>query len=173
MTAAIFPFGDCSFDVVVSLDTLEHVPPNGRAHFMVECIRVARRTLLVAAPYGTAGHSAYEAKLDNLYRDVHGDYHRWLHEHVLNGLPCEADLAQYRQMLVAGGYSATAYYCGSYEWQCRNLDRSLTLHRRLGPLRKLSGFYDLATLAAPWPEPVFAEQPAPTTNRFYLLARRR
>ena len=95
------PFDDCSFDVVVSLDTLEHVPPGSRVHFMAECERVARRTLLVAAPYGTPGHSAYEAKLDDLYRDVYGDHHRWLHEHVLNGLPCEADLVQYRQLLAA------------------------------------------------------------------------
>ena len=166
------PFDDCSFDVVVSLDTLEHVPPAGRGHFMTECARVARRTLLVAAPYGAPGHSAYEEKLDNLYRDVHGEYHRWLHEHVLNGLPCEADLVQHRQLLAAAGFTTKTYYCGSYEWQCRNLERSLNLHRTLGPLRKLSGFYDLAALAVPWPEPVFSETPDSTTNRFYLLAQR-
>lgn len=164
------PFDDCSFDVVVSLDTLEHVPPGGRGHFMAECARVARRTLLVAAPYGAPGHSAYEAKLDNLYRDVHGEYHRWLHEHVLNGLPCEADLVQHRQLLAAAGFTTKTYYCGSYEWQCRNLERSLNLHRTLGPMRKLSGFYDMAALAFPWPEPEFAETPEDTTNRFYLLA---
>ena len=91
---------------------------------------------------------------------------------MLNGLPCEADLVQYRQLLAAAGFTTKTYYCGSYEWQCRNLERSLNLHRTLGPLRKLSGFYDLATLAFPWPEPVFAEAPEDTTNRFYLLAQR-
>lgn len=169
---SVLPFEDGSFDVVVSLDTLEHVPPSGRTHFMAECLRVACRTLLVAAPYGTVGHSAYEAKLDNLYRDVYGDYHRWLHEHVLNGLPCEADLALYRQMLAAAGSTVKTYYCGDYGWQCRNLERSLNLHRSLGTLRKLSAAYDLLTLAAPWPEPVFAEIATPTTNRFYLLAQK-
>jgi hypothetical protein len=166
----VIPFGDCSFDVVVSLDTLEHVPPCGRGRFIAECMRVARRTLLVAAPYGTHGHSAYEAKLDSLYRDVHGDYHRWLHEHVLNGLPCETDLAHYRQLLSVGGFEAKTYYCGDFEWQCRSLERSLTIRRSLGPLRKLSAAYDLLSLAARWPEPVFAEQAAETANRFYLLA---
>ena len=90
-----------------------------------------------------------------------------------NGLPCEADLAHYRQLLAAAGFTTVTYYCGSYEWQCRNLQRSLNLHRTLGPLRKLSGVYDLAVLAAPWPQPVFAETPEVTSNRFYLLAQRR
>jgi SAM-dependent methyltransferase len=169
---SVIPFDDGSFDVVVSLDTLEHVPPSGRTHFMAECLRVARCTLLVAAPYGSAGHSAYEAKLDNLYRDVYGDYHRWLHEHVLNGLPREADLALYRRMVVVAGFAVKSYYCGDYGWLCRNLERSLNLHRSLGPLRKLSAAYDLLTLAAPWPEPVFAETATPTANRFYLLAQK-
>ncbi len=166
------PFDDCAFDVVVSLDTLEHVSPGGRAHFMAECRRVACRTLL-GQPHGVPGHAAYEAKLDELYCAVHGDYHRWLHEHVRNGLPCEADLAHYRQLLAAAGFTTVTYYCGSYEWQCRNLQRSLNLHRTLGPLRKLSGVYDLAVLAVPWPQPVFAETPEVTSNRFYLLAQHR
>jgi SAM-dependent methyltransferase len=169
---ATIPYDDGAFDTVVSLDTLEHVPPTARARFVGECLRVARRTLLIAAPYASGGHEAYEAKLDELYRAVHGDYHRWLHEHVVNGLPREEDLGAYRSAFAAAGFGTTTYYCGDYTWQCRNLERSLTLQRRLqglGPLRKAANAYDLLTLAAPWPTPDFAPDPTPTTNRFYLL----
>jgi hypothetical protein len=167
------PYPDGAFDTVVSLDTLEHVPPSGRARFVTECRRVSRHTMLIAAPYGSGGHGAYEAKLDKLYRVVYGDYHRWLHEHVVNGLPQKDDLAAYRRTLAAAACTVTTYYCGDYTWQCANLERSLTLQRRLqglGPLRKAANVYDLLTLAAPWPAPVFALDPTPTTNRFYLLA---
>ena len=90
-------------------------------------------------------------------------------------MACHARLTWHSiaELLATAGFTTQTYYCGSYEWQCRNLERSLTLHRTLGPVRKLSGFYDLFNHAAPWPEPVFAEQPAETTNRFYLLAQRR
>jgi SAM-dependent methyltransferase len=166
------PFADGAFDTVVSLDTLEHVPPAARAAFLGECMRVARRMLLVAAPYGSPGHGDYEARLDELYRTVHGDYHRWLHEHVVNGLPTEENLEDYRRLLVREGFTATTFYCGDYGWQCRGLQRSLTLHRSLGPLRRLSAGYDLLMLAAPWPVPTFEQQPAATTNRFYLRGER-
>jgi SAM-dependent methyltransferase len=166
------PFAAGAFDVVVSLDTLEHVPPAARAQFVAECARVCRRTLLIAAPYGSPGHGAYEARLDELYRAVHGEYHRWLHEHVVNGLPTEGELEARREALAAGGFAVKTFYCGDYRWQCRRLERSLTLHRRLGPLRRLSAGYDLAMLAAPWPAPVFAAAPDATTNRFYLVAQR-
>src|SRR3712207_2715835 len=35
------PFRDDSFDLVLSLDSLEHVPPAGRARYLSELMRVA------------------------------------------------------------------------------------------------------------------------------------
>ncbi len=67
-----------------------------------------------------------------------------------------------------GANPAEALIRGTGEWTLRLLCLTLAVT----PLRKLSGFYDLAALALPWPEPVFAEAPEDTTNRFYLLAQR-
>lgn len=52
---AALPFGDDAFDAVVSLDTLEHVPPASRAPFLEEVARVAGRWALVVCPFGTPG----------------------------------------------------------------------------------------------------------------------
>lgn len=52
---AALPFADDSFDVVVSLDTLEHVRPASRESFLNETARVAARWALVVCPYGTPG----------------------------------------------------------------------------------------------------------------------
>lgn len=52
---AALPFADDSFDVVVSLDTLEHVVPDSRTAFLHEVGRVAAGWGFVVCPYGTPG----------------------------------------------------------------------------------------------------------------------
>lgn len=52
---AALPFADDAFDIVVSLDTLEHVVPTSRQSFLRECARVAGEWVLVVCPYGTPG----------------------------------------------------------------------------------------------------------------------
>jgi SAM-dependent methyltransferase len=52
---AALPFADDSFDVVVSLDTLEHVVPASREAFLREVGRVASAWGFVVCPYATPG----------------------------------------------------------------------------------------------------------------------
>ena len=52
---AALPFADDSFDVVVSLDTLEHVRPPSRTAFLREVCRVAGGWGFVVCPYDTPG----------------------------------------------------------------------------------------------------------------------
>jgi len=60
------PFVDSSFIAVVSVDTLEHLPRESRLPFLRECLRVARRYVVVAAPFGSEGHSECEKGADTL-----------------------------------------------------------------------------------------------------------
>jgi len=57
------PFKNSSFDAVVSIDTLEHVPPPKRIELIGEFIRVSGKALVVVAPYASAAHLEHEKKL--------------------------------------------------------------------------------------------------------------
>ena len=112
-----FPFGVRTFDAVVSLDTLEHLPRELRQGFVQECMRVAKQFVLIAAPLGIQAHSAYEDKLDKLHYEVHGTFNRWLHEHVTCGLPTEVELVELRHLFSSCGFLVKVLYAGDYEWQ--------------------------------------------------------
>jgi hypothetical protein len=102
------PFEDRSFDVVLALDLLEHVPHADRAKALDELGRVARRRVIVAAPAGTDAYAADERLAASLRR-VPG----WLTEHLDNGLPFPEDLAvplrAHGAVRVAGNESASAH----------------------------------------------------------------
>lgn len=80
------PFGDGSFDYVVSVDMLEHVPPENRREVVHEMIRVARRKVFLAVPCGTPAEQQ-DRMLNDIYFKSRGTYYRYLQEHVLHGLP--------------------------------------------------------------------------------------
>ena len=85
--ALALPFADRAFDVVVSLDTLEHVPRSGRADFVKELGRVTRDALLLTAPFDGSRVSEAESILAGFLRYRLKIDHRFLEEHLEHGLP--------------------------------------------------------------------------------------
>lgn len=80
------PFGDRVFDLVVTCDTLEHVPPAGRPAFVDELLRVAGCYLVLIAPFDSpstrlAERIVYEHLVSQGYQ------HAQLREHLDHGLP--------------------------------------------------------------------------------------
>jgi O-antigen/teichoic acid export membrane protein len=83
------PFSDGAFDVVVSVDCLEHVPPEKRGEYLRELKRVARKRLVLHFPaLGSQDFqsSPFEARFRAIYwltfrRDSN------IEEHLQNGLP--------------------------------------------------------------------------------------
>jgi hypothetical protein len=80
------PFEDDSFDVVVSIDMLEHVDKDLRNISIHEMLRVARNKLYLVVPEGEISELQDE-KLDIIYRRVHGKSYPYLQEHVKFKLP--------------------------------------------------------------------------------------
>ncbi|MFP5361276.1 MAG: glycosyltransferase, partial [Thermoleophilia bacterium] len=81
------PFPDASFDTVLCLDVLEHVPPADRVPFLHELARVAARRVVLACPTDAA------QPLDDLLRTRLGrPLPDWLEEHGACGLPTDDEL---------------------------------------------------------------------------------
>lgn len=100
---ARLPFADDAFDVVVSLDTLEHVRPASRQLFVGEVARAAGSWALVVCPYDTPGVAdadiALRAYVKNRFAPDLPTI-QILNEHLDYGHP---DLTATRQQLATAG----------------------------------------------------------------------
>ncbi len=92
--AFALPFPNASFDVVVSLDTLEHVPGERRHAFVAELGRVTRDALLLAAPFHSSRVAEAESILAGFLQHRLKLDHRFLQEHLEHGLPDRAAIAR-------------------------------------------------------------------------------
>lgn len=83
---APLPFPDRSFDLVVSMDVLEHVPAIHRPKFLSEVARVARHACIIACPNGIPEVAEAEKRFAALHHALFGP-HRFMDEHREYGLP--------------------------------------------------------------------------------------
>jgi hypothetical protein len=86
---------DGAYDVVITSDTLEHIPPKERRNFIQEIIRVSNDLVIVCAPFDDERVVRQEAEVNELYKDLTGKDHRWLAEHKEYGLPPEDVILSY------------------------------------------------------------------------------
>lgn len=80
------PFGDGSFDIVVSVDVFEHLPENLRDRAVEEMVRCASETVVMAFPAGRRAREIdenFEQKLKTRGEPVPD----WLEEHLANPYP--------------------------------------------------------------------------------------
>jgi len=85
--ATALPFEDESFDYVASVDVYEHIEPTSRKGYLSELRRVARRGVLLAAPFDSDVVRGAERVASEFHRSVHLRENVWLKEHAENGLP--------------------------------------------------------------------------------------
>src|SRR4051794_33242161 len=80
-------FADGSFDLVMSCDTLEHIPPPLREQFLRELVRVSRYGVVLICPIYSYATALGEQILDQYIQDELHARHPALLEHVEYGLP--------------------------------------------------------------------------------------
>lgn len=103
------PFEDDSFDVVVSNDVLEHVPPQGRYAFIKELTRVSKEVIIINFPYYTAKKALAEKILYEYIVNSSNGENRMLEEHLINGLPKVQDVVdELNELLLPHSF----YYSG-------------------------------------------------------------
>lgn len=87
------PFKDDSFDTVVALDTLEHVPPENRESLLIEIQRVAREAIILTFPERHFLLPLLLAIGSFLQRSgISSIMKKSLEEHLRYGLPMKADI---------------------------------------------------------------------------------
>ena len=108
------PFQDGSFDLVLSLDSLEHVPAADRPRYLAELLRVARAYVLLLAPFASPETERAEALLFEYVKVALHAEQAQLREHREHGLP---DRAATQAALAAGGAACHAFPSGYlYDW---------------------------------------------------------
>lgn len=81
------PYEDGSFDIVTSLDTLEHIPDANRPSFIAELQRVARRAVVLINPIQSIEADLAEETLNEYIRWLLDAQQEQLAEHRQFGLP--------------------------------------------------------------------------------------
>jgi hypothetical protein len=76
------PFPNASFDLTVSLDTLEHVSPDRRPAFLAELCRVSRAAVIVAAPFADPAVAAADRAVFEFIKAQAGYEQKFLKEHL-------------------------------------------------------------------------------------------
>ena len=88
------PFKNNSFDAVVSIDTLEHVPSLKRVELVGEFLRVANNVLVAIAPYASPAHLKHEDRIKNDFVRKGKTTLRYLTEHLEYGLVTDEQISQ-------------------------------------------------------------------------------
>lgn len=90
-SVASLPFVDECFDIVLSVDMLEHIERKDRKRAIMELLRVSQDVIIIACPCGRISE-IYEKLIFDLIRKLTGIEHKWLKDHVNNGLPTEQEI---------------------------------------------------------------------------------
>lgn len=85
--ATKMPFESKSFEMVISTDVMEHIPDTNKEAFIRECTRVAKKFVVIAAPFNTEGVDRAEHAVNDLNIKLFGENQVWLNEHFINKKP--------------------------------------------------------------------------------------
>jgi len=111
---AALPFADGSFDVVASLDSLEHVSPERREAYVAELLRVSRRYVVILAPFAQPETDLAERVLAEFVRVFDEEESPQLQEHHTYGLP---DLAHWIDFVRSRDFACVSFPSGYvYNW---------------------------------------------------------
>ena len=93
------PFDDLSFDVVVGIEVLEHLPGDKRGAFLEDCLRVAHHGAIWTCPNGSPDVAEAEREANAAYEARQGSPHPFLQEHADFDLPRSEEIVADLQKL--------------------------------------------------------------------------
>lgn len=107
------PFSKGSFDIVTSIDVLEHIPKKDRKGFIDQLLSIASKKVILSFPIGTKEHIQYEKELKKTLK-IKGEHVKYLLEHVKHGLPTREEVlsltkGKSRKISFSGNLNASKY----------------------------------------------------------------
>ncbi len=160
------PYPDGSFDVVTSLDVLEHIPRPARPRHVAEIARVARDRVVLCCPHGSPAHDAAERDVAAWYTEIAGRPHPFLAEHIELGLPTGDELRELARA-AGDGWSATLRFHGDFQVSNAAFRAGVLARHRPAP-RRLAR-YARARVGARPTDLSLSDRPLPHSNRSYLV----
>jgi hypothetical protein len=161
------PFADGAFEAAASLDTLEHIPRADRPGFVAELLRVTARRVVLCCPLGTPARTAVEAADNAWYRELTGDDHPWISEHIEHGPPTLEDL---QALFTSPDHDVTFRFNGDLHVT----SRQFRMAERSNVTRNPVAMARWAAYRLPKrPDVALSDRPAPDTNRVFVIADRR
>lgn len=104
------PFKGKSFNVVVTSDVYEHVPPEERKTFLENLLRVTDGFVILGAPFYSERNALAEQIVFEYVRKVLHAQHEQLKEHIENKLP---DADELKELIKEGGLDFTCFESGN------------------------------------------------------------
>ncbi len=165
------PVSDNSFDCVISLDVLEHVPSEDRLWYLSELIRVTNRFVFLSMPYKTELHNSIESRIFGLFRQARKSDHKFLKEHIENGLIDENDFSEYVDILKKnnGDIKYQLFYSGNIIELAKPIEDSLKLKIGNKALYLLKYPFFTFKKTGLGEKLTCGHNPNPETNRMFII----
>jgi len=152
---ARLPFADETFDAVITLDTLEHVPAADRESFLAQCSRVSRDLVVLSAPHASPYVDLAEDALHSFVKARFGTSFPFLEEHREHGLPEVEDTLA---CLGAGSFSSVRMPSGYLpRWTLAMLVHHELLATGLRELPEIHAYYNATVSPADARDPAYRQ----------------
>lgn len=84
--ATSLPFKKNAYDIIVSVDVIEHIPQSQRTDAISETLRVAKKLAIIVVPVGKKSEEQ-DKELRQYWNKIYAKPNQFLEEHTTNGLP--------------------------------------------------------------------------------------
>ena len=159
----LIPLPDDSFDAVVSIDTIEHIPRQKRKQAVSEYFRVAKKEVVITGPIDNEYQRESEKRLNEKYKKLFGKDHHFLIEHIRYGDPKTEELID----LLGDKKYSLLYVSGTNNTiHAKHIERAFSFCPKIKMINKLFKLFYTIYSIKDYKPLKYIDTPTPFTRRF-------